>query len=107
MWLPSRKLFGEGILPKACEILLRLALILWCAACSLSFSAIRSLRLSMPSVVFASVSIPHMGRETSKHSDPSPSLQRLPYDDEYYWSTPNPGPAIPTYEGLYDPAWRI
>lgn len=32
---------------------------------------------------------------------------KLPYDDEYYWSTPNPGPAIPTYEGLYDPAWRI
>ncbi|CAJ1355383.1 unnamed protein product [Effrenium voratum] len=32
--------------------------------------------------------------------------QELPYDDESYRSGPNPGPAIPSYEGLFEPRWR-
>ena len=32
---------------------------------------------------------------------------RLPYDDDFFQTTPNPGPPIETYEGLFEPRWRF
>ncbi|CAK9008199.1 ATP-dependent zinc metalloprotease FTSH 10 [Durusdinium trenchii] len=34
-------------------------------------------------------------------------LETLPYDDDFFQTTPNPGPPIETYEGLFEPRWRF
>lgn len=60
---------------------------------------------SQPGVGFYST--PQLPVDHGHSLDLAPWLLRLPYDDEFFQSTPNPGLPIESYDGLFEAKWRL